>query len=234
MKDIVSGIYKITNKINRHVYIGSAVDVIHRWGKHIYRLNKNDHHSKYLQHAWNKYGADCFEFVIIEECSRELLIEREQFFIDTYQPEYNIALVAGSCLGTRRTQETKDKMRLAKLGKKMSPSFIAKQSARMMGNKYSVGHKVSPETRAKTSATMTGMPHLSLLGIEHSQETKDKMSISTLAYWARVRPGRKERDADIVIMRDSGESFVSIASKHDITPQRASQIYRKERDGLDI
>ena len=229
MDEIVSGIYKITNKINGNTYVGSAVDIRKRWRNHAYRLNLNNHHSKHLQHAWNKYGADCFEFMIIEECSEGLLIEREQFFIDTYQPEYNIALVAGSCLGTRRSQESKDKMRLAKLGKKMSPSFIAKQSSRMMGNKYSLGHEVSPETRAKTSATMTGMPHLSLLGVEHSQETKDKMSISVQAYWARTHPEHKERDAEIVIMRDSGESFVSIASKYGITPQRASQIYRGTR-----
>lgn len=69
-----SGVYMIKNKINGHRYIGSAANIQGRWSTHIYRLNKNNHHSKYLQHAFNMYGADAFEFLVIEYCFPFLLI----------------------------------------------------------------------------------------------------------------------------------------------------------------
>ena len=66
----ISGIYKIINKINGKYYVGSSVNIKdypnNRWSRHIADLNANRHHNDYLQRAWNKYGQDAFEFIIIE------------------------------------------------------------------------------------------------------------------------------------------------------------------------
>lgn len=84
-KEVISGIYKITNKINNKPYIGSSNNIERRWRQHISLLNNNKHHSIKLQRAWNKYGQDNFEFEIIEECDVEKLLYLEQFYIDKYK-----------------------------------------------------------------------------------------------------------------------------------------------------
>lgn len=105
-----SGIYKILNKVNNNFYIGSAVNFLKRKNVHFHHLRKNTHHSPHLQNAWNKYGEENFEFEILEMCSLEELIDREQCYLDTLNPTYNVAKVAGSLRGYRFTEEQKKKV----------------------------------------------------------------------------------------------------------------------------
>lgn len=144
------GIYKIVNTINNKIYIGSAKNIKKRWSAHKSDLNKNKHHSRYLQNAWNKYGKDSFIFEIVEELiDLSLLIDKEQYYINSLNPVYNCCPIAGNCLGRIHTEETKQKMRLRKVSeenKKKISEFMknrpvkesTKQKAkeRMMGNNY--------------------------------------------------------------------------------------------------
>lgn len=76
------GIYKIRNVENNKVYIGSSLNLDRRFTDHKYILRKNKHHSPILQRAWNKHGESNFEFSIIEYCSEEELISREQYWLN--------------------------------------------------------------------------------------------------------------------------------------------------------
>jgi group I intron endonuclease len=163
---MMSGIYAVRNE-NRS-YIGSAVDIPGRWKRHRADLRVNKHHNPHLQNAWNKYGEDAFEFVILEECSAELLLEREQHYLDLYSNKYNILPVAGSHLGATR-----------------SPESRARISAVKMGNANRRGHKSTSEHKAKISAA--------LMGHEVSDETREKMSIAAKARWARERDARNAK-----------------------------------------
>lgn len=107
-KEKKSGIYKITNLINNHSYVGSATIIYERWSVHKNHLKNDKHHSIYLQRAVNKYGIDSFKFEILEECKIEKLIEREQFYIDSIKPEYNVQPLAHSRLGAKWTEEQKE------------------------------------------------------------------------------------------------------------------------------
>jgi len=111
-------IYKIVNLVNNKIYIGSAVNFSKRKIHHICRLNKNKHANRHLQRAWNKYKD--FEFVLLEEVNNCDLIKREQYYIDTLNPFYNIKRIADSCLGTKRTKKTCRKISKALTGKKLS------------------------------------------------------------------------------------------------------------------
>lgn len=95
---MITGIYKITNKINNHFYIGQSVDIKARFRGHIYsafHLEDKDHNSP-IHLAIAKYGKDNFNFEIIEECSKEELNDKEIYWINklsaTKNGNYNILL----------------------------------------------------------------------------------------------------------------------------------------------
>ena len=86
------GIYKITNKINGHAYIGQSIDIITRWNHHRNFANKNSQYPLYL--AFIKYGIDNFSFEVLEECGRSHLNDREKYYIDFYKAQewgYNMS-----------------------------------------------------------------------------------------------------------------------------------------------
>lgn len=84
------GIYIIQNKINNHKYIGSSINIRHRFSQHKSTLRHNTHRNKHLQNAWNKYGEENFELFIIEHHAYpEKILNRENKHIQLYQPEYN-------------------------------------------------------------------------------------------------------------------------------------------------
>ena len=114
-KEKIIGVYRITNKANGKVYIGSSVDIKGRWNSHISDLSRGVHRNQYLQNAWNKYGKDNFVFEIIEKCSKDEINLREQYWIDTYNASirdkgYNILPTAYSNLGFKPSKETIQRM----------------------------------------------------------------------------------------------------------------------------
>jgi group I intron endonuclease len=70
----------------------------------------------YINRALLKEGYSSFSLSILEYCSEEDLIQREQHFIDALQPEYNICTTAGSTLGKMHLDKTKDMISETKKG----------------------------------------------------------------------------------------------------------------------
>jgi group I intron endonuclease len=58
-----------------------------------------------------KYGYNNFTLDIMEYCEPDILIEREQYYINKLNPEYNILKIAGNRLGFKHSEATKNKMR---------------------------------------------------------------------------------------------------------------------------
>lgn len=111
MKSLMNcaGVYKITCKDNGKFYIGSAVKFRKRWNLHKVNLRKGTHHSKYMQNCWNKYGEDSLEFEVLLVCKPEDAVMYEQAYLDRYSPAFNTQMTAGSNLGVKYSQETKQK-----------------------------------------------------------------------------------------------------------------------------
>jgi hypothetical protein len=112
-----SGIYRIIHTESGRCYVGqTGLPFRKRWILHrsTLRLGKS---SSYLQAAWNKYGEDAFRFEVIERCAPDRLTEREQFWIDRYQPMvYNLAPAGGSVLGITHTPEARERHSVVLLG----------------------------------------------------------------------------------------------------------------------
>ena len=102
-------VYKISNDIDGKFYIGSTNNLIKRYYTHINHIRTNKNTCVKLIRAVNKHGEDNFKFEIVCECPTDKILETEQEYIDILQPHYNIAKIAGSNLGIKRTEEVKHK-----------------------------------------------------------------------------------------------------------------------------
>ncbi len=123
------GVYQIRNIYTDDLYIGSTAvrGFIKRFGDHRSKLDDQSHENQILQRVWNKYGENVFQFKILFYCDPENCLWYEQITMDHYQPKYNINPTAGSRLGAKLSQESKDKIRDANLGKKYSDEVNAKK-----------------------------------------------------------------------------------------------------------
>lgn len=135
----ICGIYKITNLVNNKVYIGQSVNINGaRFYAHLYLLRNGIHYNSYLQHAWNKYGEDNFEFRVIEECAIENLDDRERYYIlehKSYLPEfgYNLTMGGQGAQGHVPTESTRKKMSESHMGLLGTPESKRKQSKALSG-----------------------------------------------------------------------------------------------------
>lgn len=177
-RHLESGIYVIQRIDSDQRYIGSAVCIDHRWRAHLHALRNGKHRSNWLQNVWNKHGESAFEFAVLETVDNlDLLLEREQVWLDHFKPGYNTLEIAGSALGFKHSPETIAKLR---------------------GNKNSLGHKQTPEARANSGAALKGRKlsasHRAKLSEaakrrRHSAETRARISAVTRG---RKRPPRTE------------------------------------------
>jgi group I intron endonuclease len=164
----ISGIYQIQSKIKPdRIYIGSAVNVYSRWSSHLGTLKKNKHRNQKLQRHYNKYGESDLQFSILLGCDKEDLIKTEQYFIDSYNPFFNICKTAGSNLGHFHSEESKLKMSLHMIGNKHA-----------LGNKVNLGRKQSPETIAKRIAKTRGLKRSEEFKKRSSERNKGQISVN--------------------------------------------------------
>lgn len=68
-----------------------------------------------LKHGYAKFRLD-----ILEYCSSDKLLQREQFYFNNYNPEYNILKIAGSPLGYKHSEAAKARISVANKNKKVS------------------------------------------------------------------------------------------------------------------
>ena len=223
------GIYKIINKVNGKVYVGSAVDLRRRWREHKSILCKNRHYNDRLQKSWNKHGEGNFLFEVIEEVQdKEKLLEREQCYIDILKPEYNICKIAGSALGTKRSEETKRKMSESNkgenhpnFGKHLSEETKQKMSEARKGEKHhNFGKHLSEESKRKISEARKGEKNHNF-GKRFSEETRQKMS--------EARKGEKHHNFGKQKMSESNKGEKNAYSK--LTCVQVREIREKYKTG---
>lgn len=118
---MIGYIYKITNTINKKVYIGQTVQKpTLRFKYHINELDAGRKKNSKFQNAWKKYGKENFTFEVILKCDASELDEQERKYIafyDSFKNGYNATIGGKQCMEEKR-HTAKTKSLLSKRAKK--------------------------------------------------------------------------------------------------------------------
>jgi len=159
------GIYKIYFLNPDLLYIGSSVNVRARRKDHLVSLRRGVHPNPHLQKAFSKYGEDALHFEIVEYVERnEDLVAREQYYLDTLKPHYNIRIKA---VNAPRPKQ---------------------QAPRVPWNKGKRQH-LTEDARARLSESHKGQPS-PMKDKKHTPESLSRMSASLkgLPAWNKGKP----------------------------------------------
>lgn len=89
-------VYRIVNRRTGGIYVGSSTNFPRRVERHLEQLRERRHPNYKLQADFDHYGEAVFRFEVLEAVSdRAQLLAREQHYLDTVNPFYNIARYAG-------------------------------------------------------------------------------------------------------------------------------------------
>lgn len=188
-----SGIYMWRHLDSGKIYVGSGKNLGIRL-KGYYNVNQLTRVTNmHINRALLKYGYSSFSLSVLEYCSIDVLIKREQYYLDLLKPDYNICTTAGSTLGKlhslvakEKISETKkgtylgeensffgeihsvaskERMKEAKLGKILSE--LTKEKIR----ESKVGKKFTEEHKSNLSLAQSNRKNISIIDIETGIET---------------------------------------------------------------
>ncbi len=134
-----------------------------RISEHRNKLRQGKHTNNHLQSSWNKHGEDYFRFEIIEEVDNpDIIIEREQYWIDFYKgigEIFNIRKIADRNTGINHSPETISKLReisieyFDKNVHKSVYNFWEKKYGDIIANRMisDMGNKISTKMRGENN-----------------------------------------------------------------------------------
>lgn len=130
-----------------------------------------------------KYGYGNFSLEILEYCDKSVLLAREQYFLDTIQPAYNILKLAGSNKGYKHSDETKLNLSLLKKGfkhtedtkVKISKNLIHSEEAKQKLRSYR--HKEEAIVKIKAASIGRKLTAETILKIRNNQPKSLKVKV---------------------------------------------------------
>jgi len=167
-----SGIYLLTNLLNKEKYVGQSIDLGKRFTKYLTLSYLKNRNTLVISRALIKYGYANFSISILEYCDKDILNEREQYYMDNIKPVYNTLKIAGSSSGYKHIQESKDKRSLSLKGKYTGTDSLlygrthTEQTKELMSSmrkgqyNYFYGKTHTDETKELMKQKATGRKHL--------------------------------------------------------------------------
>lgn len=154
-----SGVYQITNRVNGKIYIGSSCDMKRRLRQHVLQLRRGAHENKFLQRSFDCHKEENFKFKEVLLCNKEHLLMYEQILIDGYNCTdrnvgYNLCPKAQNTAGRVVSEASRQKMREARKGMRLSEEHKRKIGLASKGNTYNKGRVLSESQKLYLSETM--------------------------------------------------------------------------------
>jgi group I intron endonuclease len=189
-----SGIYKIINKKTNDFYIGSSKNIDKRIKRHFNDLLNNKHNNIHLQRVYNKYGKDIFIVEIIEKCNQEDLLIKEQFYLNTLSPKYNIAKQAKG--GDNITNNPKREEIIKKITKSVKERY----------------ENMSDEQKLIKSLSVKGEKNPNF-GNKYSEKTKNKIRKKLKNYYRNNNSYRKDKTFEELFGTEKAKNMKEKLSK---------------------
>ena len=173
-----SGIYRWVHIESGKSYIGSSIDLSKRFSQYFnYNHISNPKHKMAIYKAILTYGYTAFRLEILEYCPPEILIEREQFYLDKFKPEYNILKVAGSSFGFKHSEATRELMSKIAKDRKFYKETLLKMKEPTLSEEVKL--RISAATKCrKLSQETHQLISKSSLGHKHTKDTLLKMALN--------------------------------------------------------
>jgi group I intron endonuclease len=200
----IIGVYAIISQIKPYcVYIGSSIDINTRWTMHRSHLKTQRHRNSKLQRHANKYGVEDLFFIILEQfpfMSKEHLLSREQYYIDSISPWFNLSPTASSVLGIKRTDEAKKKYSISQKNKVVSAETRRKQSEAKKGIiPWNKGQKWSQDVKDNISMGITKLDKpRRVLDMEKPIRyiVQYDLSMNEMGRWIKFLPASRDTGID--------------------------------------
>lgn len=229
------GVYSIYNTATDMMYIGSATNLKNRYKIHCTELKCGRHGNDKMQKAYNKYGANSFEFhIVLVAGPKDDIVEKEQVYMDLCKSYvrhygYNLKPKARNMSGYRHRAEIKKQISTTLKGRVFSPETkqkLAKASKDYMCSNPEVKQKLiaarlkagySEDTRAKMSLAKKNDPNLR----QRLKEQGKKL--------------RKLTDSDLIAMkaqRQSGVSLGTLAVCYKVSTRTIANYLNGKRDSI--
>lgn len=182
----IIGVYKISNNLcpEGKYYIGYSCNVKQRLQKHKSTLRGGKHCNIRMQRAYDKYGADCFDYEILQECETEeeaknvelSYLEDLSIRDKLYNLHYNSS---GGDLMTYHPNKEQIIERMKNTQKEQISKMSKEERQERWGQSGEkngmYGRTHTDEVKRLYSEMHKGNTYR--LGKKASQETKDKMSV---------------------------------------------------------
>jgi group I intron endonuclease len=221
-----SGIYLLHNFVNGKQYVGSTIDFKQRLSSYYNPSKLID--GRHISNSIMKYGHNNFTVLILElvEMSDHIkndLLNREQYYIDLLKPVLNINPTAGSSLGFKHSNETKELLAKLRTGKSLSnetKQLLSELFSGELNPFWGKTHNLDTLTRMKLSKIGELNPMYGkdkspefleqmyknkqgsnnpMWGKTHSEETLDKMRKSVYVYDALTMELIKKYESTVSI-----------------------------------
>ena len=176
----------------------------------------------YLYNAILKYGWNNIEHTVLASDLSYLEVDEvERYYIALYNctnPDYGYNIETGGSLHKNMTEATREKLRQANLGKKLSEETCRKMGESRRGvNNPNYGVKYSDERRKQMSEARKGKPS-GAKGRKCSEEVKQKIRVAKTGVPSHA------------VWTDEAKARVAAAARARMTPERRAQL-SKERTG---
>ena len=226
-----TGVYTISSNETGRVYVGSTVNMAHRFSQHRQALRRASHDNKYLQNHFAKYGESDLSFNPLIVCDRKDLEMYETRAIKTLiggdrAKGFNIGNTARSTLGVPLSNERKAHM--SKMRKGM-PSRLTDEGRKAL----SEAHKGKVRTEAEKQAirdSKLGKPRSESDRSAISEGTKKamaKMDKDKFIEAQRARVYSKPRGPSPILIEDPALADEYLSGK---TVTYLSKVYGRHRN----
>lgn len=199
-------IYSIYNRQTSKYYIGQTInDLSKRWKEHIYQSNK--HNQSPLYKSMRKYGLDSFNVKVIEECSIDILDNRETYWIeqyDAYNKGYNQTTGAGGQY--RISDEVKDRISTTMTGVQKTPEHI--ESIKETFKRNGVGFNIRGDGKHSSIKVKTiNVDTLEETFYDSITECADGLGVTINHLHRSIKNGWKVHKHRIIKLEDKKKSY---------------------------